>query len=96
MKVNIYKNYGCLTSEKKPVFTYGAEEATAVCSDIVTVDIPDGYIKGHTATGEPIIKTPEMEFDYLLSELIGSKADGSPALVWFDGRNTRKLQLKEI
>lgn len=39
--IEIYKNYGCLAAEKRNLYTYGAPHATAVCSDKMTVEIPD-------------------------------------------------------
>ena len=41
--IKIYKNYGVLAAEKRNIYTYGCEAATAICSDEMTVKIPEGW-----------------------------------------------------
>ena len=41
--IKIYKNYGCLAAEKRSIYTYGAEQPTATCADVIIVKIPDGW-----------------------------------------------------
>lgn len=41
MLITIYKNYGVLSAEKRSIYTYGAPEASATCSDIISVKLPE-------------------------------------------------------
>ena len=41
--IQIYKNYGVLTAEKRNVYTYGCEAETAVCWDEMAVKILEGW-----------------------------------------------------
>lgn len=43
MKIKIYCNYGCLSAEKRNVYTYGRPDSTATCWDEMTVEIPEGW-----------------------------------------------------
>lgn len=56
--LEIYKNYGVLGSEKRNVFTFGAEHATATCSDKITVAIPDGWNVFEAASGRTAVTAP--------------------------------------
>lgn len=56
--IEIFKNYGCLTHEKEVVYTYGAEQPTAVTSDKLTVAIPDGWELSEDEYGRAIITAP--------------------------------------
>lgn len=40
-KFKIYRNYGCLSAEKRVKYTYGTEAATAVTSDELIVSLPE-------------------------------------------------------
>ena len=40
-KFKIYRNYGCLSAEKRVKYTYGTEAATAVASDELIVSLPE-------------------------------------------------------
>lgn len=57
-RIEIYRNYGCLTAEKRSLYTYGAEHATAVCSDKMTVEIPEGWTLSETVSGGMIVTAP--------------------------------------
>lgn len=57
-EIRIFKNYGCLAAEKRVIYTYGAEAETAVCSDEITVGIPDGWEVYKTVSGEIVCETP--------------------------------------
>lgn len=56
--IDIYKNYGCLSNEKRNVYTYGNPEATAKCYDVTTVKIPDGWETFESFAGETILTAP--------------------------------------
>lgn len=58
MTLEIYKNYGCLATEKRIVYTYGAEQPTAVCSDKIKVKIPEGWELSKNNTGEVLVESP--------------------------------------
>ncbi len=58
MTINIFKNYGCLAAEKRLVYTYGAPEATAACSDKMTVKVPDDWETYRNNFGEDILVSP--------------------------------------
>lgn len=57
-RIQIYKNYGCLSAEKSIIYTYGVEHPTAICSDVITVKIPDGWEKYKNESGEIIVTAP--------------------------------------
>lgn len=43
MNIKIYCNYGCLSAEKRNIYTYGCPDLTATCWDEMTVEIPEGW-----------------------------------------------------
>ena len=57
-EIKLFKNYGCLTAEKRVIYTYGSEAETAVCSDEITVAIPDGWEIYETISGDIACKAP--------------------------------------
>lgn len=57
-EIKLLKNYGCLAAEKRVIYTYGAEAGTAVCSDEITVIVPDGWEAYETVSGEIACETP--------------------------------------
>lgn len=67
--IEIYKNYGCLAAEKRNIYTYGAPHATAVCSDKMTVEIPDGWTLSETVSGGVIVTAP-WRWDYQINEVL--------------------------
>lgn len=58
MTIEIFKNYGCLAAEKRAIYTYGAEQPTAVCSDVLTVKIPEGWEANKNECNEIILTAP--------------------------------------
>ena len=55
MKIKIYCNYGCLSAEKRNIYTYGCPDSTATCWDEMTVEIPEGWevYEKHEDEGTP-------------------------------------------
>ena len=56
--LKIYKNYGCLTAEKRAIYTYGSKQSTAVCADEITLEIPEGWKLKENNMGEILIESP--------------------------------------
>lgn len=65
----IYRNYGCLAAEKRVIYTYGAEAETAVCSDEITVGVPDGWKLYETVSGKIACEAP-WGWKYNINELL--------------------------
>ncbi len=58
MKIEIYCNYGVLGAEKRNVYTYGGPHPSAVDSDRMIVQIPDGWETFQNQVGETMVQTP--------------------------------------
>lgn len=56
--IRIFKNYGCLASEYVPVYTFGAEDSSAVCSDVLVVCVPDGWSLVKNSYDEDMVQSP--------------------------------------
>lgn len=56
--IEIYKNYGCLAAEKRAIYTFGGEQPTAVSSDKLTVEIPEGWELCENIYGQKMITDP--------------------------------------
>ena len=67
--VEIYRNYGCLSAEKRSVYTYSNPHATAAAWDKITVEIPEGYEAFENEFGEAIIEAP-WGMTYMVNELL--------------------------
>lgn len=70
--IEIYCNYGVLGKEKRNVYTYGQQSSTAVCSDKITVEIPDGWEPYETETGETFLQAP-WGYQYEINEVLEGK-----------------------
>lgn len=57
-KIKIFRNYGCLAAEKRVIYTYVNEAETAVCSDEITVEVPEGWELYETIYGDIACETP--------------------------------------
>ena len=66
----LYKNYGCLAHEKQPIWTYGGQEETAVCSDKITVEIPEDWETGENCYGQLLLIAP-WGITYAPHEILG-------------------------
>lgn len=67
--LDIYKNYGCLAAEKRNIYTYGAEEATAVCSDVLRVEIPNDWEMEENCHGDLVLLSP-WGWNYKVNEVL--------------------------
>lgn len=56
--IKIYCNYGIVGAEKCNVYTYGIEHESAVCSDVLTVEIPKGWKLCESVMGNKIVESP--------------------------------------
>ena len=92
--LEIYKNYGVLGSEKRNVFTFGAEHATATCSDKTTVAIPDGWNVFETASGRTAVTAP-WGWDYDIDDVL--QGNKKPYFCAMDhNMHERRAELEEI
>lgn len=92
--INIFKNYGCLAAEKRNIYTYGAEEATAVCSDVLTVEIPNDWEIGKNCHGDPILLSP-WGWNYEVNEVLAGNEHPYFIVTDKDGK-THKYKLHVI
>lgn len=91
--LEIYKNYGVLAAEKRNVYTYGREHAHAVCSDKLTVEIPEDFDVCESVTGDMLVETP-WGGTYLVNDIL--KGDQAPCFSAYDkdGKlHTAKLKI---
>lgn len=79
MKIELYKNYGVLSHEKEPVYTYSTPASEVY--DRVTVDIPQ--VIGVNTYDEPLVSLGSMI--YPLKDVLAT-VDGEPALRLYDGQ----------
>lgn len=92
--LEIYKNYGVLESEKRNVFTFGAEHSTATCSDKITVAIPDGWNVFETASGRTAVTAP-WGWDYDIDDVL--QGNKKPYFCAMDhNMNEHRAELEEI
>lgn len=92
--MKIFKNYGCLSAEKRIVYTYGAVEPTAVTYEEIEVQLPEGWKEAENNMGNTIIVSPEGEV-FLPNELLSGNE--CPCFQWIDGsRKERRIKLKVL
>ena len=95
-KFKIYRNYGCLSAEKRVKYTYGCEEATAVASDELIVSLPEnskGWEVYETAMGGLTVESPwGMQYD--INEVLAG--DKEPQFRAYDGDGVRYITLKVL
>jgi len=84
--INIFKNYGCLAAEKRTIYTYGGQHHRAVCSDIISVKIPEGWKTYESASGELMITSP-WGWNYQINEVLSGNEFPCFSAVDSDGRN---------
>ena len=94
MKAQIYANYGCLAHEKEVVYTT-APEATATCSEALTVEIPAELAPGLNCLDEVCVSVPGMPWVYPLAVVLGAYA-GHPVVTWYDGKTTHRIVLDVV
>lgn len=92
--LEIYKNYGVLGAEKRNVFTFGAEHATAICSDKMTVAVPDGWDVFESASGLTAVTAPWGQ-NYDIGEIL--QGNKNPYFCAMDhNMHEHRAELKEI
>ena len=67
--IEIYANYGVLTAEKRTVYTFGVEHPHAVCSDRMTVAVPEGWELFQNLVGQTMISAP-WGWNYDINEVL--------------------------
>ena len=74
MKFEIYCNHGVLGAEKRNVYTYGGEHFRAVCSDKLTVRLPenDSFKIYETAMGELMVES-SWGWQYTINEVLNGE-----------------------
>lgn len=91
--IELYKNYGCLAAEKRAIYTYGGQAGTAVCSDVVTVELPAGWDFYENVYGAGYVTTPDGNTHAINSILSG---DEYPAFRIYDGYQLKQYRLKIV
>lgn len=90
--INIFKNYGCLSAEKRVIYTYAAEQPTAVTSDRLTVTLPQGWTADRGSAGDVVLIAPDGQ-RYLPDEVLAGNEQ--PMLEVRDRSGSRKRYLLE-
>lgn len=91
-----YKNYGCLAAEKRTVYTAGLPHHTAVTSEEIEIQIPEGWDMGENEIGEVIITSP-WGWNYMPNDLLEGNENPYFAGYRKDGNQFRiKLEWKYI
>lgn len=92
MEFKINCNYGVLAAEKRNVYTYGAEEATATCSETLTVELPenDFFKLYETVSGDLAVETAD-GLHYSINDVLAGNV--RPEFMVFDGRKICSVEL---
>ena len=69
MTATIYRNYGCLSAEKRCVYTHKCPADTAVVSDKLTIETPSGW-DAYETPAEDLVLTPPDGIPCLLREIL--------------------------
>ncbi|MCI9640435.1 hypothetical protein ACDL92_11860 [Ihubacter sp. mB4P-1] len=95
--IQIYANYGVLTREKTVVYSFGGENATALRSETLYVEIPDDFKIGRNYMGELLITPPDSEFNWTINQLL-SKHGENVSFRWIDknGRQRYKVLRTDV
>ena len=91
--IELYKNYGCLTAEKRVIYTYGMPQPTATTSDRITVRIPDGWTADKNAAGVVLLTGPDGK-TYEPNEVLSGNE--FPALTIYTGPENLKRYRMEV
>lgn len=91
----IYRNYGCLGSEKRPLYTYQEPAHGAAYSERLDVQLPDDW-KMQFGT-VPLVKAPNGRL-YHPHKLIGGdpNKNNSPCFSLYTEDRITRYELKEI
>ena len=83
MTATIFANFGVLSREYRTVYTASEQHAHAVCSDKITVIIPDEFAPYMTVNDQ--IAVTIGKYNYLLDEVLSTAPDSAPCFRWSDG-----------
>ncbi|EDR98645.1 hypothetical protein ANACAC_00696 [Anaerostipes caccae L1-92] len=81
MTIELYKNYGVLSAEKRTIYTYGNKSEQADFSEKIEVKIPDGWEVEKNETD--IVITAPWGWVYTPNELLYDN-DGAPCFLGTD------------
>lgn len=76
-----YANHGCLTAEKRTIYSAFAPAGTAVTSDEIEITVPNGWELYETVCGTPCITAPWGQ-NYTLNEILSGNK--SPYFIAYD------------
>lgn len=92
--ITIYRNYGVATAEKRQIYTHGGPHPNAVCSDRLTVLLPEHWSICKNAAGNTLITAP-WEWNYEINDILAG--DRKPCFQVFDHhRKKHIIYLEEI
>ena len=92
--LKIYCNYGCLSAEKRNVYTYGAPGTTATCWDEMEVEVPEGWELYENRIGKTMVISPWGE-GYEINEVL--QGNEKPCFYALDhGGKGHRYFLKEM
>ncbi|MGN0345915.1 MAG: hypothetical protein ACI4DU_01385 [Lachnospiraceae bacterium] len=91
-KFDVFRNYGCLTAEKRCVYTVGAQEASAIASDKISVKVPAGWEVFENAFGALVAENGKGDCYMVCDILCGND---SPWFIWTDGDGEHRVKLDE-
>lgn len=90
-----YVNYGCLSAEKRKVWTAQLPASTATASEAVEYTVPDGWDMGYNEMGGVVLTAP-WGVNYRPDELLGGNEDPYFIGTDADGKGFRvKLDYRE-
>lgn len=92
-RIKIYKNSGCLASEKRIIYTYGSPAETAVCWDEIEAEIPEGWEIAESICGDVICISPD-RYTYLINDILAG--NDCPCFRFYDGKSNHITRLTVI
>lgn len=94
MTIKLYRNYGCLSAEKRQIYTYGNPQPTAPIFEEIEVEIPSDWSVAHNKANELLLVSPWGQA-YLPNEVLAG--DEYPLIEVIDNHGNRyKRALLEI
>lgn len=92
--MEIYKNYGVLGSEKISVYSFGGQHPCAICSDKMTVAVPDGWEIFQSQAGQTMVTAP-WGWNYEINEVL--QGNEKPCFYAIDkNMDEHKVYLEEV
>lgn len=93
--MKLYANYGCLSAEKRVVYTYGFPNVTATVSEEIEVEIPEGWEEAQNNIGQTIIVSP-WGWTYMVNDVLSGNEHPCFSAINSDGKEVRvKLKVLE-